>query len=131
MAVRNALGASRGTLIRQHLMERSFARACRFGFDHARWRGLWRVRIQEYLTATIQNIQVLMRYGGDPRRRLGVLMREIKPADTLMQGIGRMMIRFLHRPSRRMALIGEQRPARPSMASEINKGMPIRMTQNT
>lgn len=90
--------ARRDLRTRQHLMERSFARASRFGFDHARWRGLWRVRIQEYLTATIQNIQVLMRYGGDPRRRLGVLMREIKPADTLMQGIGRMMIRFLHRP---------------------------------
>src|SRR3989337_1362498 len=31
---------------RQHLMERSFARAKRYGYDRARWRGLWRVRIQ-------------------------------------------------------------------------------------
>ena len=69
--------ARRDIRIRQHLMERSFARATRFGFDHARWRGLWRVRIQEYLTATIQNIEVLMRYGGDPRRRPGALMRAI------------------------------------------------------
>lgn len=48
--------------IRQHLMERSFARAKRFGFDRARWRRLWRMKIQEYLTCAIQNIEVLMRY---------------------------------------------------------------------
>jgi Transposase and inactivated derivatives len=52
---------------RQHLMERSFARAKRYGFDRARWRGLWRVRIQEYLIASIQNIQILLKYGTDPR----------------------------------------------------------------
>lgn len=45
---------------RQHLMERSFARATRYGFDRARWRGLWKMRIQEYLTCAIQNIQVLV-----------------------------------------------------------------------
>jgi transposase len=49
---------------RQHLMERSFARAVRFGFKRARWRRLWRVKIQEYLTATIQNIIVLIRNAG-------------------------------------------------------------------
>lgn len=48
---------------RQHLMERSFARATRYGFKRARWRRLWRVRIQEYLTATIQNIMTLLSYG--------------------------------------------------------------------
>jgi len=53
---------------RQHLMERSFERAKRYGFGRARWRGLWRVRIQEYLTAAIQNIQILLRYGTDPRK---------------------------------------------------------------
>lgn len=83
---------------RQHLMERSFARASRFGFDHARWRGLWRVRIQEYLTATIQNIEVLMRYGGDPRRRLGMLIKESKQAGTPMQGVGRVITPFLCHP---------------------------------
>lgn len=46
---------------RQHLMERSFARSTRYGFKRARWRRLWRVRIQELLTATIQNILVLVR----------------------------------------------------------------------
>ena len=57
---------------RQHLMERSFARSVRYGFGRARWRGLWRVRIQEYLTAAIQNIQILMKHGTDPRIAVGV-----------------------------------------------------------
>jgi transposase len=57
---------------RQHLMERSFARAKRYGFDRARWRGLWRVRIQEYLIAAIQNIQILVKYGTDPRKAVSV-----------------------------------------------------------
>ena len=42
---------------RQHLMERSFAQSTRYDFDHARWRGLWKMKIQEYLTCAIQNIQ--------------------------------------------------------------------------
>jgi transposase len=45
---------------RQHLMERSFARAIRYGYKRARWRRLWRVQIQEYLTAGIQNMMVLL-----------------------------------------------------------------------
>ena len=48
---------------RQHLMERSFARATRYGFKRARWRRLWRVRIQEYLISATQNIMVLLSYG--------------------------------------------------------------------
>ena len=53
-------------------MERSFARAKRYGFDRARWRGLWRVRIQEYLIAAMQNIRVLIKYGTDPRIAVAV-----------------------------------------------------------
>ena len=60
--------AKRNIRIRQQLMERSFARGTRFGFDHARWRGRAKVQIQEYLSAAIQNIEVLLRYGHDPRR---------------------------------------------------------------
>jgi transposase len=48
---------------RQHLMERSFARSTRFRFDRARFRGLWKVAIQEYLICAIQNIQTLIRQG--------------------------------------------------------------------
>lgn len=46
---------------RQHLMERSFAYSTRYGYQRARWRRLWRVKIQEYLTAAIQNIMVIVR----------------------------------------------------------------------
>jgi transposase len=48
---------------RQHLMERSFARATRYGFKRARWRRLWRVRIQEYLISAIQNMMTLLSHG--------------------------------------------------------------------
>ncbi|HYA15437.1 MAG TPA: transposase [Syntrophales bacterium] len=51
---------------RQHLMERSFARATRYGFKRARWRRLWRVRIQEYITSAVQNIMVMLRYFKEP-----------------------------------------------------------------
>lgn len=45
---------------RQHLSERSFARSTRYGFKRARWRNLWRMEIQDYLIAAIQNIMVLV-----------------------------------------------------------------------
>ncbi len=51
---------------RQHLMERSFARSTRYGYKRARWRRLWRVQIQEYLTASIQNILTLLRNIKEP-----------------------------------------------------------------
>lgn len=51
---------------RQHLMERSFARATRYGFKRARWRRLWRVQIQEYLTSAIQNLMILLRHVKEP-----------------------------------------------------------------
>ncbi len=54
---------------RKHLMERTFAIGTRYGFDRARWRRLWRVSIQEYLTATIQNIQKLIMHGKCPARQ--------------------------------------------------------------
>jgi transposase/uncharacterized protein (UPF0179 family) len=56
---------------RQHLMERSFARANRYGYKRARWRRLWRVQIQEYLTASIQNMMVLLGHIKEPAPALG------------------------------------------------------------
>ncbi len=56
---------------RKHLMERSFARSTRYSFDRARWRGLWKVTIQEYLVATIQNIQTLIEATKRPVRGIG------------------------------------------------------------
>ncbi len=64
--------------MRQHLMERSFARGTRYGFDRARWRRLWRVQIQEYLTASIQNLDILLCYGRDPKRRRALVLEEIR-----------------------------------------------------
>jgi len=58
---------------RKHLMERSYARSARYNFDRARWRGLGKVAIQEYLISAIQNIMVLIRYIKNPTR--GVLTR--------------------------------------------------------
>lgn len=54
---------------RQHLMERSFARSVRFNFDRSRWRGLWKVNIQEYLVSTIQNIQTMIWNIPSPKKK--------------------------------------------------------------
>jgi transposase len=51
---------------RQHLCERSFATSVRYGYKRARWRRLWRVAIQNYLTCTLQNIEKLVKYGLRP-----------------------------------------------------------------
>lgn len=69
--------AKRDIKMRQHLMERSFARGTWYGFDRARWRRLWRVQIQEYLIAAIQNIEVLLRYGEQPKKGLFVRVNQV------------------------------------------------------
>lgn len=65
--------AKRDIKTRQHLMERSFARSVRYGFDRARWRGLWNVTIQEYLVCAVQNIMVLI--GATKKRLEGAVSR--------------------------------------------------------
>ena len=72
--------AKRDIKTRQHLMERSFARGTWYGFDRARWRRLWRVEIQEYLIAAIQNIEVLLRYGERPKKSLTVRVNQVEGA---------------------------------------------------
>lgn len=52
--------AKRDIKFRQHLSERSFARSKRYGYKRARWRRLWRMEIQDFLIAAIQNITVLI-----------------------------------------------------------------------
>jgi transposase/uncharacterized protein (UPF0179 family) len=74
--------AKRDIKMRQHLMERSYARGTRYGFDRARWRGLWRVQIQEYLISAVQNIEVLLRYGSYLKRSPSAMMEQIKGAMT-------------------------------------------------
>jgi transposase len=63
---------------RQHLMERSFARAYRYGFKRSRWRRLWRNQIQEYLTAAIQNIMVLLARNEKSKDAMALAMIEMK-----------------------------------------------------
>lgn len=67
---------------RQHLMERSFARATRYDFDRARWRGLWRMQIQELLVCTVQNIAVLARQTTKPKKTLAAKVKALKAALT-------------------------------------------------
>lgn len=57
--------AMKDRLRRRHLMEGSFADARNnHGFKRARWRGLWRQQIQDWLIAAVQNLRILMRKGG-------------------------------------------------------------------
>jgi hypothetical protein len=77
--------AKRDIKVRQHLMERSYARGTWYGFDRARWRRLWRVEIQEYLIAAIQNIEVLLRYGERPKRSL--IVRVNQPEGEIKRGV--------------------------------------------
>jgi transposase/uncharacterized protein (UPF0179 family) len=73
----NSREAKKDIRTRQHLMERSFARGTRYGYKRARWRRLWRVQIQEYLTSSIQNIMILVRHIKEPAPALG--MAKAKP----------------------------------------------------
>jgi transposase len=50
---------------RQDLSERSFAWSTRYGFKRARWRNLWRMQIQDFLVAAVQNITILIKQPKD------------------------------------------------------------------
>ena len=66
--------ARRDIRIRQHFMEGSFAQAARFGLKRARWRGQWRVQIQDYLIAIVQNVELLIAHAWPkPRTALALL----------------------------------------------------------
>jgi transposase len=61
-AVANSRAAKRDRRRRMHLMEGSFADATNnHGFKKARWRRLWRQKIQNHLIAACQNVRILMR----------------------------------------------------------------------
>lgn len=59
--------AKRDIKCRQSLSERSFAWSTRYGYKRARWRREWRMEIQDFLIAAIQNIIVLIK---QPRNRI-------------------------------------------------------------
>ena len=85
---------------RKHLMERSFARAVRLGFKRARWRRLWRVQIQEYLTAAIQNIMILIRYVKEPglARSMAMAKRGKPPCEAARTRVLIARVRAFSRP---------------------------------
>jgi len=63
---------------RQDLSERSFAWSTRYGYKRARWRGLWRMEIQDFLTATVQNITILIRQPMDRMSKSNVRTEEVR-----------------------------------------------------
>jgi transposase len=69
--------ARRDIRTRQHFMEGSFAQATRFGLKRARWRGQWRVQIQDYLIAIVQNIELLVAHAR-PKPRVALAWVNMK-----------------------------------------------------
>jgi len=58
----HSAAAQRDRRRRQYLAEVSFADAANHhGFKRARWRRLWRVQIQDWLIAAIQNVKILLK----------------------------------------------------------------------
>jgi transposase/uncharacterized protein (UPF0179 family) len=97
---------------RQHLMERSFAQASRYGFDRARWRRLWRVQIQEYLVAAVQNIRILTTHIKEQRKATAMRVavppaRRQRPASSASGGPFHRLLRHLQisEPGRRRNLV--------------------------
>ena len=72
--------ARRDIKIRQHFMEGSFAQATRFGLKRARWRGQWRVQIQDYLIAVVQNIDLLIAHAW-PKPRVALALVNMTPTN--------------------------------------------------
>lgn len=60
------------------MMEGSFAISWRFGFKRARWRGLERVAIQDYLVAIVQNIVLLVRHTSPIKTRISTVYSRAK-----------------------------------------------------
>ena len=75
LAAATSIQAKRDIRTRQHLSERSFARSTRYGYKRARWRRLWRMEIQDYLIAAVQNITIIANHSGR------------KPAESKMQAV--------------------------------------------
>ena len=63
---------------RQDLSERSFAWSTRYGYKRARWRNLWRMEIQDFLIAAVQNITILIKQPKDKMSKSNVRMEEVR-----------------------------------------------------
>ena len=71
----HSAAARRDRQRRQHLAEVSFADAANHhGFKRARWRRLWRVQIQDWLIAAIQNVKILLKHRLPPVTSAGAAL---------------------------------------------------------
>jgi transposase len=91
---------------RQHLMERSFAKSARYGFDQARWRGLWRMRIQEYLTCAIQNMQVLIAHASKPKKAAAARLLVVQR--SMVNAFGSLRLCAVLNQYRRLLTVGSE-----------------------
>ncbi|MEJ2726187.1 MAG: IS1182 family transposase [Deltaproteobacteria bacterium] len=82
---------------RQHICERSFAQSKRYGYKRARWRRLWRMQIQDFLIAAIQNITVLIRQKEGEMSKINAQVQAIVRAETLQLACYTLMRRILVR----------------------------------
>ena len=96
--------ARRDIKIRQHFMEGSFAQATRFGLKRARWRGQWRVQIQDYLIAIVQNIELLIAHARSTPRVALALANFTQTNLCCDEGLSLWPIRFAR--NRHLGLVG-------------------------
>ena len=96
--------AKRDIRTRQHLSERSFARSTRYGYKRARWRRIWRMEIQDYLIAAVQNITILASHSGR------------KPVESNIHRILGVKAGFLHRIFCIIAALGKKVSSEPVFA---------------
>ena len=102
---------------RQHLMERTFAQATRYGYQRARWRGLWRVQIQEYLTAAIQNIKILIKDVKEPSPALQMQVApEVadRPSRVKCYGLNNLLITQMRGIDRFCLIVAKKLAYRPT-----------------
>jgi hypothetical protein len=86
LTIAHSQEAKRDLKTRMHLSERSFAHAGRYGYKKARWRRLWRMQIQDFLIAAIQNIQILIKH---MKPRVDSAARTLGNYTRLIEGIQR------------------------------------------
>ena len=101
----HSVAAKRDRRRRQHLAEASFANAAnQHGFKRARWRRLWRVQIQDWLIAGIQNIKILLK--ARLRQTPAAATAKVIPVDFVKAAakIGDKLIHSLAIPPLRMQL---------------------------
>ena len=75
---------------RQHVMEGSFADAVNnHGAKKARWRGLWRQKIQSWLIAAVQNLRILLRHQvTGPVRAAVAALAEAADGGRILRAVG-------------------------------------------